>query len=712
MRRGIGAGCMLLLLLAEMLSGSGCGKGTTETVPELKESIAANSAYRPVESGEIGKTEVLFGTVVPTDYCSFYHTNVNISEIAVEIGDYVEAGDVVAYADVDAAKETLEGLNDDLENENQNYAINRQMAQIREHQITADAEASDEVKSNWMAAEKENQRYDQLLHEYRAGKLNASIQEQQEIIEQGTLRAEHSGYVTYTKNIEEISAAEAYENIVVVADPDTPYIELADTTIAQYKYADYEVKYLQLNGEHYDVEEISYSMDEVILARVDSRYPNVRLACPKEAELTMGATYPVFFRKKKIEGVLIIGADSLYGDENESYVYVKNETGGREKRTVTTGASDDNYVEALSGLEEGELVYYSSDARVPVDYEEYTVELTDYNIDNKSMSYSLEDKRIFWYDSEYEGTIAEIAVDREDEVKEGDLLYVIDSGEGKAALTEAGNNISQENTIYAETIKGIEESLAAAADEDTRQLLNCQRELEAVNHAYRLKKLQKAYDRIGTNNDGNGKISVYAAKSGTVIKISAKEGEYVTGSQHVMSVGEKAKKKLLVQMKPIEKERVYVDNIADFGETVTITVGEKAYTGHCTGWTANQANNLNKTWVSSDEDGAYLSHCTDSGYFYAAFYMEMEEEQFYEDMLIGKAVFSYLTMEDVIAIPSSLVYQETRITKPEQTYYYVWRVVDGELVKQYVLIDEENSGGSKTVVLSGLSQQDVLAKEK
>lgn len=710
----IGAGMLTALLLAEMMLCSGCGKTASETAPKLLEPVSANSAYRPVELGEIGKTMVLYGTVVPTDYCSFYHTSVNISEIVVEVGDYVEEGAVLAYADVESAKEILEDLTADLTNENQNYDLSNRMAQVREHQITADAEATDEVKANWMSAEKENQRYDKLLHEYRVRKLDESIKEQQDIIEEGTLRAKHSGYVTYTKNLGQGTNAGAFENVVVVSDPKETYIELSKTTIDQYRYTNYEVKYLQLAGERYDVAEIPYSMDELILAKTSNRYPNVRMTCPDAGELTLGETYPIFFRKEKVEEVPVIGVDSLYGEEDDYFVYVKNEEGGQEKRPVTIGASDENYAEVTSGLTEGELVFYVSDARMPAKYEEYTVELTDYEVENMSRNYILADEQISWYDAEYEGTIVEVAVKKDDEVEAGDLLYVIKSDKGKAVLTEARNKISHENRSFAETIKGIDERLAEEMDEDSRLLITCQREMETVNHEYRLRQLQKAYDKIAKNNDGTGKISVYARQNGTVSSVKVKAGEDVSFAGHVLSVGEKAKIKLMVKMTALEKERVYTDNIADFGETVTITVGDSvSYTGHCTGWTADQANNLKKVWVSTDEEGAYLSYCTTSGYNCAAFYMEVEDEQFYENIPKGKAVFSYVTMQDVIAVPSSLVYKETKADKPTQTYYYVWRVVNGELVKQYVLINEALSDAySTTVIVSGVRNQDVLAKEK
>lgn len=713
----LGTGILAVLLSVEMLLCSGCGKNASETPPQLLEPASANSAYRPVELGEIGKTIVLYGTVVPTDYCSFYYTGVDIDEIVVEIGDYVEEGEVLAYADVESAREKLEDLTADLTNENQNYELSNRMAQVREHQITADGDASDEVKANWMSAEKENQRYDKLLHDYRVRKLNESIEEQQDIIEEGTLRAKHTGYVTYTKNLGEDTNAGAFENIVVVSDPEETYIELSKTTIGQYNYTNYEVKYIQLAGERYEVTEIPYSMDEVILAKTSSRYPNVRMTCPDAGELTLGETYPIFFRKEKVEEVPVIGLDSLYGEEDDYFVYVKNEEGGQEKRPVTIGVSDDNYAEVTSGLTVGELVFYVSDARMPAEYEEYTVKLTDYEVENMSRNYILADEQISWYDAEYEGTIVEVAVKKDDEVEAGDLLYVIKSDKGKAVLTEARNRISHENRSFAETIKGIDERLAEETDEDSRLLITYQREQESLNHEYRLRQLRNAYDKIAENNDGTGKISVYARQSGTVSSVKVKAGEEVSLAGHVLSVGEKAKKKLLVKMTALEKERVYTDNIADFGETVTFTAGDTvSYTGHCTGWTADRANNLDKVWVSTDEAGAALSYCTTSGNNCAAFYMEVEDEQFYENIqniTNGKAAFSYVTMQEVIAVPSSLVYKETRADNPTQTYYYVWRVVDGELVKQYVLINEELSDGySTTVILSGISNQDILAREK
>lgn len=707
----IRAGILSAVLLTEMAVCAGCGAASSAAVPDLIEPAAANSSYRPVELGEIGETKVLYGTIVPKDYCNFYHTNVDISEITVEVGDFVEEGEIVAYANMDAAKETLEELNAELANENQNYNINSRITQARIHQIEI-AEMDEGERATQLATEQENQRYDKMLHDYRVGKLNESIAEQKEIIEEGTLRAGHAGTVAYIKDIGKDANAGAYENIVIVTDPQDTCIEL-EKTIGQYFYTDYEVKYIKLAGERYDVAEIPYSLDETILAKASSMYPNVRMECPDAGELPLGASYPVYFQKEKVKEVPIIGMDSLYGEENNYFVYVKREDGGREKRAVTIGDSNDNYAEVKEGLTKGEQVFYVSDARMPAKYEEYTVEIGNYEIANLSRTFSLMNEQAVWYDAQYEGTIEEIAVKKGTTVEEGDLLYVIDSGVGKAALRKAKNQINRENTAYAQTVADIDERLAVEIDEDMRLILSSQRELESVNHAYRLKQLQKEYNKMAKNNDGNGKVSVYARKGGTVSNINVSSGDMVATGDHVVSVGEAAGNKILVEMYSLmPDERNYPENIADFGEEVTFTLGNRKYTGRCTGWTV-QENNKDKAYLTSDENGAYLSYGTSSGRPFAGFFVQMDDESVYENLpSTGKVNFSYLSMQDVIVIPTSLVYEETRAEKPEQKYYYVWRIKDGELVKQYVLVDKSLSNVNETVILSGVKEQDVLAREK
>lgn len=779
-------------LIAVLMLGGCSGEVAQDAIPELKAPVAANAAYRPVELGDIGETKVLYGTVVPMEYCSFYDTSVEIKEITVEVGDYVEEGDILAYVDIDMARTELEAMKLQLENIKQTYELNMKISQLRAAQIAASYDAQidllrnaveerqtvqdnvsedelpdaklengtspDSVSENdlfggsvsgndfaegigtWeelheqkaaaVGVALENLNYDEMLHEYRVEKLQEEIINKQKILEEGTIRAPHSGYVVYTKSMGTSTEAVAYENIVVLADPTETYIELNDMSISQYayrKYADYEVKYLQLSGEAYDVTELSYGVEAEVFSKASGKYPNARLTCPDAPRLTVGETYPILYREKENAGVPIIGLDSLQGEAGTYFVYVKGENGEREKRSITIGEADQYYVQVLSGLEVGELVYYESEALMPSDYSEYTVELSDYVIDNITRTYRLADEQVVWYNAEYGGTIVEFAVKVGDEVEAGDLLYVLRADAGKAALADAQNDIHQENKAYEHRINEIDESLYWEQDEIARKILNFQRELEEVSHAYRLRQLEEAYSEMARNNDGSGQIRVYAKQSGTVTRIPVKEfsavteGIEVAKGTHVLSIGREADAKLFVEMAEIKDakgnitERSYTDNIAEFGESITITAGDvedNVFRGVCTGWTAHSDVNLGKYYISETEDGIKISFCTDSGYNKPAFYVEMEDESFYENMPMGKVTFSYVAMEDVVVVPTDLVKEERNAKNPTRTDYYVWRVVGNELVKQYVLINKEYSDVYSTHILSGVEEYDILAREK
>ena len=97
------------MLCAMLLLTTGCGKEAMEA-PELQKPVAVNESYRPVEMGNVGDIEIRDGVVVPTDYCHFYLTTVKVSEVKVEVGDYVEAGTVIVEADSEGATEQISSL--------------------------------------------------------------------------------------------------------------------------------------------------------------------------------------------------------------------------------------------------------------------------------------------------------------------------------------------------------------------------------------------------------------------------------------------------------------------------------------------------------------------------------------------------------------------------------------------------------------------------
>lgn len=653
-----------------MLIG-GCGSKKTETIPDLEEPAASNASYQQVTYGDIGTTNVLLGTAVPKEYGQAYKANVTVTRILVEPGDTVEKGDVLAYADVDEASASREAKQQELSHENTVYELNQKINQLQQENET-------ENITSQIAVLQENSRYDTKLHEYRVQKLNEEIAALDDLIADGTLKANHSGEVVYTKSLTVSRNAGTGENVVVVADTENLEIKLKDVTVQNYKYKDVPEKYMLQSGERVPVTEREYSTDELVLAKINNDYPNVLIEKPEGVELKAGELYPIYFEEKKAEHVLLVGNNSLYQEDGENYVYVGTGDDTREKRKVTTGVSDDHNTQIVEGLEEGEAVYYETMERMPSDYTEYMVERSDFQVENHGLKYSRADKNARVYLTEKEGVIVEIAVEKDAEVKKGDLLYIIDTGEGKAAITEAANAIETENTTYqkqqadydAQLIE-LQNATDSVSDYD-RQIIILQKEVAEADHSYTLQQLQAAYDTLSRGNDGTGKLSVYADEDGQVSKITVWEGDTVEAGDEILKMKGEASDLLLVQMVSSKSVTVYTDDIAEVGEPVSITSGDTTYTGTCVGFAAG-SNNLDEGCLYIDENGAHYTFQTTSGYDTPAFYVRMKDE-IVDDMGNGESVdFPYISMEDVIVLPAGMIYEEKDAMHPDKVSYLCGR---------------------------------------
>lgn len=758
----------VLGICVSFLAG-GCGKMTESSIPELEEPVALNEAYRPVEYAAIGSVQVLMATAVPRDYCNYYSANVNISQIYVEPGDTVNPGDELAVCDVDEAKKQLQECKAALAHENETYEISAQISdtQIRlwesqaagqdnnepdqsdgtaddTHEADADTnideyaavtgefsteqteknESTDEDYNTQIATEQENQRYDKQLHEYRVQKINEQMASYQQIVDDGMLKAAHSGLVTYTKKLTEGRSAAAYENIVIVSDTDDLVLDIKDTAINEYKYSDYDNKYVIVDGEKYDVTESQYTSEVLVLSKINNRYPDVCVESREKPFLTAGQMYPVYFEKTKADHTLVVGKDSIYKDGDTRYVYVKNNEGGREKRIITTGESDENYTQVIEGLKEGELVYYNSTDQVPTKYSKYTVTRSDFDIANYGVQYSRSDAGTITETCDYEGQIVSVNVKQDDTVEKGMLLYVVDTGEGKAAITEAKNAIDSENESYAQKLADYDKQVKDLYEENNRQdekpdtaydeqqlkmnlqLLDLQKKLAGADHTYQLSRLQSAYDSISAGNDGKGNISIYAKNDGKVSKVSVKAGDNVEEGADILQITGNSTDVLLVQVKDSNSYKVCKDNIADVGERVSLELDGTTIYGSCIGF-AGYGRQAQKGYINQDDKGVHITGNTDSGYGNAAFYIKLDNG-IPDDLTRASAVkFSYVSFKKVVVVPTSIIHKQVNPMDKDDISYYVWKIDGDSVVKQPVILSDYTSG-SNTLVLYGIDEGDEI----
>lgn len=741
---------LLATFLATALVLSGCG-AKIKDAPELIDPASANEAYRPAVIGTVGlsgyTSGIVMGEVVPKEYCHFYKASVMLSSVDVSVGDYVNEGDVLATADVEEAAKVRDLLSKKLSNlstvkdaEDKIYELKKESLSL-EIENTTDEKVQEEKK----LAEKvldENKRFDDLMYAHNVSDLREEISKQQEIVADGTLKARVSGYVTYVRDISKPNINVA-ENVVVVANQNDCYIEVKDVAslglgkLSDFEVSKYSLCYTYIDGAKEKLVEYPYSNDEKAVAESKNSIPPVRLKPENQnKQLIMGSNVPIFAVRDGSENVVRICKDSLYKDENGDYVYVKTGDTTKEKRYVKLGCTDRNYAEVVSGISEGEMIYYTSEQVMPVEYSEYKVEKSDYEAFKDVSAYNIKDTVSINYQAKYDGVVKEVYVKTGDSVSVGDKLCLVETDLSGALLSEMAKGMSELRDGHDAAIKALEEreaeidkqlealnkkpkkhekknkaatnSDAFKSDEDIPaaikiKLLNIEKEVveqekrkETSNFEASYAELSQNYQAAAKGNDGRGNITIYSENDGVVGTVWKNANATVLSGEQLVYINI-----------PCEKFVAINSSSANVGQTITFEAPEgKIYYGKVVGSTGTGEQ---KFYVTTTEDKVYVTTSVSNGS--TACYIKMEDESFYNIKNASdiKVNFSERSIPNSIVIPrAGIVYTEIDRSTLENRSY-VWKLVEGSPVKTYITVANEDIGGSTFCVIEGLDEGDILA---
>ena len=772
----------LLVLLLIMTTGCSLEKKPREEIPELLDSLSEGNTFRKVERRDIGIPKVILCDAVMAAYPVFYNTSVTIGKIYVNPGDHVKEGDIIASVNSESMEKERRILQDSLDHNVRSKAITERInaANIKEMEYEEKAlrEAGEITDADAMARniaiKKEDARYDSERFNEEADQLRKDIAVIDDTISKGNLFAHRDGVITYVADISKTPTINSNTAVAVISDEKDIYLEARDMDITQFNSYRSRTGRVYINGRSFEASEIEFTAEEVDLCKVNKSYPHVRFSV-KGATFNAGDQVPVYMLPKIKENVLSVGADSIYTNEAEPYVYVKNGA-NVEKRTVKIGAKDKNYVEITEGLEEGEEVFYQDNSERPVAYDEYKTELSLFDVKavSKSLSgYGMSDKT---YKTEYGGKVS-MSVKKGEKVEKGDTLYVLNTEISNAELVEAENRVNSIVSHHNEAVKEFQKREAALkaeiakteaarreleeingrikpvdSDDDTDddsdeddsdeddedkplfandymlERLNAQLEalyaewdLENEDYQTNLKEAEEVRDKLRQRNVGQGDLKVAASAAGTVR--STWEYDAAEPGSVLCTVSEKEDDLILVMMRKTTTGATAaalkkgLKRYAMPGQTVTLESGGKTYTGKCI---ATNGFNM-PCMVGTRDDKPYVVGFGEvAGYMFAGY-------EFFADFGDGKSdingsiigsigkddtlTFSEVRFENVISIPSTAVYEE-RNTKDESKLYYVWTVEDGSLVKRYVAYDKAFDTGEIVYISNGLNAGDVVAVER
>lgn len=750
-----------------------CSCQNAQEIPELIEPAVGVTTFRPVTRENIGDVKVILGTVTPKEYCHYYKKIVKIDEICVELGQYVEKGDVLAKADIDSLKSQLEDLNAELKLLNDEHDVNNQIYESQLKMLDYEKNWTEYKKNLGMADDKdveavdqsleiakENHAYDEELYEYMKKKYGESIADLNEMISDGTLKAKHSGYVTYIKSFKNGNSVGINENVVIVSDYEDTYIK-SDIFTHVYQYRKYECKYALVHGKEIPIEEYDYTDSEVSYAKSQKMNMVLRFNLLEDSDLKVGDRVAMTFRRYNKEGVLTIGKDSSYADEEGTFVYVKADDGEVEKRYYEAGINSQYEIEVLSGLEEGELVMYEQSSAKPTgNLEEIEAKLGEVSTLDNFKGVKRAEKQSTLYTAPEKGVIKKLYVRSFDEVKKGDPLYEIEIDSQKGKLTEINNKIKHLKQNYEAGVedynkqkKDIEKAISdnkGKINELSQYLDNINAQINSgtlpedkLGEAYSLKStyeytinalysstdmynrgiylleedlkvlennkinadkeyntqnaaLQKQYNEQKKLNNGTGYKTVYAEADGEVNTVKPSEGNRVEAGDEIILTAN------------------YYDDLVCLGSKYDsmpvgyqfkITDDKNSYTATCVSPVIKDA------YVFTEDGKVCSTYCaTTKG---GTFTTKVDDEKFFDINLSEyKAAIDVYHIDSFIVVPGAYVFSETDFENKE--YFFVWKKENDEIIKKYIQRPEKNlalGNDANVVVISGIDVGDILVKQ-
>ena len=361
--------CIALLLALLLMALPGCTQApskTTGTVPELREPAASEAKTTAAYIGPMYRVNIYTGSMMPYTQGLSMEIDGKISKYYAYPGKWVEGGEILLELDTENLQAQLDDLEADLAETKKGYAysdrlveleikmLEVELRQLQEQQ--ADQQAID-LKKNDIAQKKANLRQEQQLRQLDLDNAQKEIDALKEKLSKTVLRAPFSGRIirgdlavgtSVNADIPFLYLADDTQLNLTCQYISDAALESANRVFARIGDIDYEIQVQPLDLDEY------YAMDSAGLESV--RHFDVIGPAEALEALEAGQYAAVCVFSDYIENALIVPTESVFTENEQSYVYV-NVNGAKTLRQVTVGVSMRGMTQILDGLEEGEDVY-------------------------------------------------------------------------------------------------------------------------------------------------------------------------------------------------------------------------------------------------------------------------------------------------------------------------------------------------------------------
>lgn len=349
----------LLLTLALF---AGCSS-TSITAPELLEPVGVKVVSAQVERKTVYTMQTYWAEVVPQIVELRFESDGRFEEFYMRLGDYVEAGQVLATLQVEAYEEQIDILEQEINDtsllgtfSDRELSANIAIEKVRLEKLRS------EGASDYDCGLKELQIQQLQLHlqqtkQLRNIELNRkkdAINALREKVDASRIIAPFSGRVVYMRELSSGSSVNISTIVVCLADESK--LSLHTDYIAQSDLDDADIVYAKVLDKQYDIECLPFDTEEYLAMVLTGKEMNSRFSVDApDGELHSGQSAVIVALHDYRENVLSIPIDTLYRDRLGRHVY-KLVDGNWVRCPVTVGVITETSVEILEGLEEGDVV--------------------------------------------------------------------------------------------------------------------------------------------------------------------------------------------------------------------------------------------------------------------------------------------------------------------------------------------------------------------
>lgn len=694
---------------------AGCGKNAqVQTVPELLEPVEITLTGKKVVRSDIQDIEAYKGSVKADSISYAFSQNCKVEDMTVHVGQYVQKGDRIAVVNTEEYEKDLTDLRAEVTYLEDLNRIETKLADVQIQNAVVDLNGM-QSGSEWykeaqksVDAQKLQRDFDAKERELDIEKKRAELTAAQSKSGSADIYAEENGYLTYVKDFSADNPSgyiNANEIVAIAAREDSYYIS---STMPLVTAREAEFLYAQINGKRYEITYDPYDESELKQAANTGITLESRFICEEDLGNLLGSEVTVYAVSNYRENVLSVSADAFFTENNTDFVYLLKD-GEKIKQEVEDGIHTKNAVEITAGLSEGDEVYCQATDIPGSDYSLITVERSKLDItkryDTAKTAYTMVSQVVNTIDG---ARVKEVCVKNGNEVKAGDVIAVLEAGNGNSAVMDNSvelaalkRNYDYEMALYRTELEELEEQKQDMVENETTSTavykkldlkistLQLDMEKETVIYQYETGRLNRNYTQ---NSKENGEISLRAKRDGVVKELASLSEGYVL------------KKDTLI-CKIIDPSFTCVKL---FTNGVKVPVGSKVSIIR-----NNKDEELTGTVVSSFpeaegtiyEPGRYLNE--KSAQSNDATYILLDEEYDYDKLGAFGVKVSVWNVDDAIVINKDCVYTQGDSKTGKR---YVWVSEDGSLSKRYVTVGYLD--GNEAWIVQGLSEGEQIVLEK